>query len=727
MQKLYTFITLIIAMALSLNMYSQDKEWTLLVYMVGSDIVDDGIADLGEMQAAGSTENINIVALLGGSKREGWNTPAASIYVDGIEIPAEFDAPGEHMAIASNISEFIDWGVTQYPAKRYMMIFYNHGMDIRGFGWDEFADKALTVNDIQTGIANSEFIQNNNKFEILGFDACLMASLEVMAELQSFSKYYVASEETEPYHAWYWTPVIEAMNGTIGITTPELGQIIVDNYMLQSQDLKTENVTLSMVEMDRIPELLNRMNILFTNLNDDIYLESFQRARGMSEEYHKVISTPEYSEDMVDLGDLLTHLKIEEPGISDIIDDALNALRDAVVYERSDATRPKATGISMYVPFNVLANEDEAYYILEETYQPLNFEPSIKNFISSKYFDHAISDNQAVSGSIDDSFGFSSESRDQNKNLTSEMFTGIRIEDYKSLDQVQVVLLEEIVGVPNEFILLGSSYPDTMKINNDGSASYGYLWDEKWLSINEYPAYISDIQEVNIFNDNGELVDQFTRIHIPALLNNGTPEAKEIMMSFVFDENFEHSLESILREPYGENIMIPSKERIDLKPGDKLDLLYEVFDAISNQSEFVVNPQASIIIENGNEDLDLGHAPLEPGKYHLGFVLMDHAHNDTIIYDPRVFEINMTSTRTINENESFRVYPNPAQTQLTIQNESGYSNYSLQLIDAQGRVHSLGKSHKIMNTVNLREYAPGVYLLKIIYDNKVEVHTVIRN
>jgi hypothetical protein len=41
---------------------------------------------------------------------------------------------------------------------------------------------------------------NLTKFDILGFDACLMATYEVVARLGKHADYYLASEELEPGH-----------------------------------------------------------------------------------------------------------------------------------------------------------------------------------------------------------------------------------------------------------------------------------------------------------------------------------------------------------------------------------------------------------------------------------------------------------------------------------------------------------------------------------------------
>lgn len=727
MKNIITHLVLIGLFLSSAYLHAQDKEWTLLVYMVGSDIVDDGIADLNEMKAAGSTENINIVTMLGGSKREGWQTPTTSTLENGEEISQSFVPSIPNMSNSGNITEFLNWGIANYPAKKYMLIFYNHGGDIRGFGVDETTGKINSVTDIQQGIANSDFIKNNNKFELLGFDACLMATFEVQSAFRNFGKYYIASEETEPYHAWNWTPVITAMNAQIGLDGKDLGRLIVDTYLQQSAAEKTEHVTLSVVDLSKITALETALEQLLSKLDDDLYLESFLKARGRSEEYHKVISTPEYSDDMVDIGDLVKHLQDQEPGLEADIANVLAKLKDAVVYEKSDKTRPQATGISMYVPFNVFSDEDETYYVIDENYTKIDFSSTIKNFIAQNYTEFGLADQTPVSGSIVGNFGLKPRQELETRGPGNDVYSAINVADADDLDQVQVVLLEELENIPNEYILLGSSYPDTTVQHENGTTTFAYKWDNQWLSLNGFPAYVADIHHYEVEDENGDFDYAFTRIHIPAILNPGTDEEKEIMMSFVFDDDFNHELEGILREPYGDEIMIPSKERIDLLPNDRVQLIYEIFDTQTNEAFFVPNEQAIIDIQSGNEDLILDHTDLEPGNYHLGFVLMDHAQNDTIIYDPQVHQIQSTvDTKNLEDMVEINLTPNPATDMLRIfLNTPG--KVQLQLFNSMGQ--PLIKREIQGNTataIQLDQLPAGVYSVHLQMGDHAATRKIIK-
>lgn len=711
MKHIFIFVLML---SLSKISQGQEKDWTLLMYVVGTDIVEDAIRDIGEMQAAGNTDNINIVGLLGGADLDGWREPTASLFEDGEEYAVDFEAKDPFMVSVDNLTDFIDWGIENYPAKKYMIMFYNHGMAIRGWGWENVIDDQFNIIDLKTGIENTNFIQSGNKFELMGFDACLMGCIEAQSSFQDLAHYYIASEETEPWHAWNWTPVITAMNNQSNLTGDQLGRIIIDEYIQHSVDNNSHAVTLSLIELAKVADLVQSLEDLVLSLNDELYLSNFIRARGKSEEYSKSLSNPEQSEDMVDIGDLVAHLLELEPTLENEIKDVMQNLDETVIYERSDNTRPKATGISMYVPMNTLVDPSTIDYIVDSRYSTIPFSQTIKDFITQDYLDFALADDASINASLDNSLGFVASG-------LGPRFSAIKVDEthIKDLHQIQVVLLEEISNLPDEFIMLGSTHVDTTVVNSDGSVVFGYEWDEEWLSLNGVPAYVSDIQDFELKDSLDNIIHSFIRLHIPALLNPGSSDEKYIMFSYKIDSNFDYELEGILRESYMSGAtLVTSKERIELKPGDQVQLLYEVIDHHNDSAYFIESENAVFDIQVGNSDLELGYSRLEAGKYHLGFVMMDHAHNDTIIYDPMIREIVMTSNEKVPMlDEGLMVYPNPTSNSVFVELSVGVTG-QLTLVDATGRVVlNATLRNELQKRIDVSNLETGVYYLYLTTDN----------
>ena len=72
------------------------------------------------------------------------------------------------------------------------------------------------------------------KFDFIGFDACLMATVENALMLNEYADYMIASEETEPGYGWYYTDWLNALGSNPSIPTEELGQKIVDDFVRTS-------------------------------------------------------------------------------------------------------------------------------------------------------------------------------------------------------------------------------------------------------------------------------------------------------------------------------------------------------------------------------------------------------------------------------------------------------------------------------------------------------------
>jgi len=135
---------------------------------------NSGTNDLAEMTAAGSTENVNVIVTTGGTNKPGWKEIKRWKIENGNQVPIDFTAADNDMANTQNLTDFINWAIATYPADKYVLDLWNHGMDIRGYGHDENTDQEMKIPALQAAIANTDFVKAGNRFEIIGFDACLM-------------------------------------------------------------------------------------------------------------------------------------------------------------------------------------------------------------------------------------------------------------------------------------------------------------------------------------------------------------------------------------------------------------------------------------------------------------------------------------------------------------------------------------------------------------------------
>ncbi len=731
--NIYPLLLLLSLITFGQSYAQETKDWTMIFFLVGADLEsgsDAGTTDIAEMLSVSNTSNAHILLLTGGAEKDGWRTPRAYEIRNGQQIALDFQPPSAVMSSPANLTAFIDYAITNYPSRRQFLNMWNHGMAIRGYGHDEVADQQFTVGQVKSAIGATDFITGGSTFDLIGFDACLMATIEAQFTLKDYGEYFVGSEEEEPGHGWNYVPILEAMqaNGP-SFDGADLGFVVVDGFFAQAAEERTTALTLSVSDLFEIDNLVTQLEALFNRIEQEGKSRVLQQARGKSQEYSKSISDPIQSEDMVDIGDLLKKIKSQDPSLATEVDAALAAYNQTVLYERHDRARPLSTGMTMFLPHNILVDPSSAIPFISDTYTPIPFATNVENFVTNVYVPAATSDRTPPSGTSTDIDAFtgggaSTGGRGAGSNT---VFSAIQVDHANDLEQVQVVLVEEFPGMPDEFIILGSTFPDTSIFVSDDQEIFGYAFDGLWLGINGFPAYISDLFEYELENEEGE-VEIFTQIHIPALLNpTDSTFGRDIMITYRYDEDFNITLESIQPEAYlVDTFRIPGKERIQLQPGDVVQLTYESFNEVTDEEFFVIDDNAVITIENGNEDLMLEYAELEVGDYRIGYLLMDHSQNDTLIFDDSVFSVITDGVVESFTAGNISMYPNPANEALKINhNDFSGGTYLVRLTDVNGRQVFRGRYNQNQATVATAGLPAGLYAIELISGTKVFVDKVL--
>ena len=216
---------------------------TVFVYMNGSDLEsEDGEAteDLCEMLAANISSQVNVLVETIGTKSWSKRLGIASDHTQRYKAEAGNlvlvdDSLGQlDCTSPDTLADFISWGAENYPANRYILIFWDHGAGpVYGFGYDEHQseDSVLTIDEIQTAIHQSGIY-----FDIIGMDSCIMSSLELCCAMYNYCDYMILSEDFESGYGWSYTGWLNALSENTSISSEKLGKIIVDDMIAQSSD-----------------------------------------------------------------------------------------------------------------------------------------------------------------------------------------------------------------------------------------------------------------------------------------------------------------------------------------------------------------------------------------------------------------------------------------------------------------------------------------------------------
>lgn len=334
----------LLALSVAAVACAQQGTATVMVYMIGSDLeTEAGCAsdDIVEMAEAEFGDALNVLIQTGGSTD--WAIECISdegcqrYEVRDGDIFLQEDLGSMSMMSAEAIGDFIRWGAENYPADRYAIVFWDHGGGtMLGFGSDEHDPEGLLmIGDLAEGLR-----LGGVHMDFVGFDACLMATLETALALSPYADYLIASEETEPGSGWMYTNWLEQLGREPDADTEVIGQRIVEDYLSECQMSGDEGVTMALIDLSETDELYEAVRRCMAQAEEgmrDERREQIVVARSRARTYG------EGEFEQVDVADFISRAQVEGG------EDVLAALDRAVVFCGGDVA--DSCGLAMYHPY----------------------------------------------------------------------------------------------------------------------------------------------------------------------------------------------------------------------------------------------------------------------------------------------------------------------------------------------------------------------------------------
>lgn len=349
-----------------------EGSWAIYWYLCGSDLESGGgfaSGDLGELMEVQLPENVNVVIETGGSSEWQNDVIDASklqrwVYnSEGLMLVDE--QPSASMGEAQTLADFLSFAKTNYPAEKTAVVFWNHGGgSVSGASFDELYDfDSLTLDEMYAAFSSVwEPSTENQPLELVGFDTCLMATVDVANTFSDLAHYLVASEETEPANGWYYSQWVGALAQDTSMDGAELGKVICDAYYAGCEEVGTQdNTTLSLTDLSKVGPLLEAYEsfgaeALAAACTDPAFFSQFGRVAAQSENYGGNTKEQGYT-NMVDLG----HMARQSAGMLSSSQSVLDALNDCVLYQVGGQYRTEATGLSCYYSYNGDVDEFNSY------------------------------------------------------------------------------------------------------------------------------------------------------------------------------------------------------------------------------------------------------------------------------------------------------------------------------------------------------------------------------
>jgi hypothetical protein len=344
-----------------------------MVYLdADNNLESAGIDDINEMEMVGSTSEVNIVVQVDrvpysvlASSNQGYAddtsngnwTTTRRYYVTQdfnpvlINSTLKIDLGELNMGDPQTLVDFANWAANNYPAKKYLLVIWNHGGGFRSLNlakdiaWDDTngGDK-ITMPELEDALSMIS-AQIGKNIDIVGMDACLMAMTEVAYQIKDYADILVTSEESEPEGGWPYDTILSQLVSNPLMSPEELATDIVDKYIYS---YPFSNVTQSAIDLSYIDSLASQLsNLALAIMSDSLTPKSKYILASVSSQHYG-----DY--DFIDLYDLCNKILIYSNSleVKNIVLSIQQTLNSAVIksgYSVVGVSRSR--GLSIYFPY----------------------------------------------------------------------------------------------------------------------------------------------------------------------------------------------------------------------------------------------------------------------------------------------------------------------------------------------------------------------------------------
>ena len=340
------------------------ESYAVYLYLCGSDLESNyGCAsqDLSEIVDSRLGSNVRVIVETGGAMS--WQNSSIKAGrlqrflfegQNGGDLVSE--SPDASMGDEKTFEDFLSFCQQKYPADHQMVIVWNHGGgSVYGVAYDErHNDDYLSMEEIQRAFRNV-YGEHPAKlpFDIIGFDCCLMSTLDLARVVQPFGLYMVASQATEPGCGWNYTEFLNGLAKDTSQQTLNIAKLICNSYIKGCAEIdQADEATLSAVYLPEIPKVDLAYNVLGLEAagyasHDNSFYSLMGRTANNVENYSNSKAESSFS-NMVDLGAFADGLKGKIPKS---VEELKKALESAVHYKVSGRYY-KPSGLSIYYPYD---------------------------------------------------------------------------------------------------------------------------------------------------------------------------------------------------------------------------------------------------------------------------------------------------------------------------------------------------------------------------------------
>ena len=328
------------------------KKWTFLHYgAADNNLAHYIMLDVDEMEKVGSDENTHIISQLdqnvGNCKR---------YYITKDDQQGKLNSPvledmgpKVDMSDPKTLTDFIAWGVTNFPGENIAVIIGSHGGGTMGAAADDRDGHIMSPQGLKQAFADAEKI-TGQKVAVAGFDCCLMGNSEFLYEFQKQAEIVVASEESEGGYGWPYHNTLNenvlynlqtALSNKLTISPEEFAKKIVND----ASHIQTDLPTMSAIDTSKMDGFGKAIDgFAKAIINTDTEKQTLKSIANRTEKFSSFKDTYHFCEQIVKAENITDmELKAEAQKVMD-------SLNEAVIANQSSSRYPNAHGLQMELP-----------------------------------------------------------------------------------------------------------------------------------------------------------------------------------------------------------------------------------------------------------------------------------------------------------------------------------------------------------------------------------------
>lgn len=216
-------------------------DWTVLAYFGADSSLESALLDgFDALLAGGSDDTVRVVTLMDrhpefSDADDDWFTTRLFEMNDGEPLAELGDVD---TGSGETLAQFLVWGVRNFPADRYAVVFAGHGGGWRGLIRDDSAGyTVMSLPELRQAFSIALQTAGVERFDLLVNDASLMNSVEYYGSMSSYFDYAIAPPGVLVNPGLDMALMVETLRDDPTVAVADLGTRLLDDGTMQLTDL----------------------------------------------------------------------------------------------------------------------------------------------------------------------------------------------------------------------------------------------------------------------------------------------------------------------------------------------------------------------------------------------------------------------------------------------------------------------------------------------------------